>query len=586
MDFYYNRSIGNGMTTSKFRVNPTFKQKPKKSVAVELSTHSLFNCTRCYKLKKRCSREKPTCTYCLKTSAQCEYVERTKKRKKDLVEDESDDPTVTEPDAVPISSFDEHDGHKNGVDSFHNIDLPSSILSERHVARAPKRSRPHKSFGTKVVQSHVRASGAKQNLQEEYLVVKAVSDEGLPSAFIHTFFSNYEWKYPFLSMPAVMRKFNSLNFTEETFVNLDIYLIMATGCIIFDANNGTHHYRQYFSDSLTESIVDIVSFDMQSAHDPQVLHLLLLLSIYAINVSNVGLVWDILGFLNRLVIFLTDFSGAGHQRILQRSFWAIFNLDKELLIVLNKPSQFLPWKLIRVSRDFSDALVDGEPEYMASLMAQTVTIHRLQDRMLELRLGLIDLTDDTLKGLSADLERWRVEALLIIHRKYADLHLLQNFVGLINLDYYYLLIELDQRSSTESFQFTLQFLSNSFSLLLTSSDKKGAVGTSLYSLFWFQKFFNVIQFNLDSLRTILRKDKASILTLKLADFNSNTQLMVNLIKLLLNSNQAPEKYVAKLQSYVTSLGNLSVKLVGVNATTDKALLDDLADEVKKLIVRS
>lgn len=583
MDLYYNRSIGNGMITSKFRVNPNPRQKPQKPVPVELSTHSLFNCTRCYKLKKRCSREKPSCSYCHKTAAPCEYVERTKKRKRD---DETGETSPTDANPVSIAAL-VHEGgqhgHTAGGDAFHNIDLPSTVRMEPNSAPSIKRTRPSKSFGSKVVQSRLRGPGTSQNLQEEYLVVKAIADEGLPSAFMHTFFSNYEWKYPFLSMPGVMRKFNTLTFTKETFVNLDIYLIMAIGCIIFDANNGTHHYRQYFSDSLTESIVDIISFDVQSADDWQTVHLLLLLAIYAVNVSNVSLVWNVLGYLNRLVIFLTDFAHSDHPCMQQRCFWSIFNLDKELLLLLNKPSQYIPWKLIRVSRDFSNTLKEGEPEYMASLMAQSVTIHHLQDRMLQLRLGLVESADSALKEFSADLEKWRVDALLIIHRKYADLHLLQNFVGLINLDYYYLLIELDQRSSTESFQFTLQFLSNSFSLLLTSSDKKGAVGTSLYSLFWFQKFFNVIRFNLESLRTILCGGTESGLVLKLSDFNSNIQLVVNLIKLLLNSNQAPEKYMARLQAYVTSLGGLSVRLMSAGGTMEKERLVELADEVGKIM---
>lgn len=574
------------MVTSKFRINTNTRPKQKKSHPVELSTHSLFNCTRCYKLKKRCSREKPHCTYCSKTGAACEYIERTKKRKKDSLDDETDDSTPSGPNSVSIASLVHeggHSDHRNDGDSFRNIDLPSSVPLESAPAPVVKKSRVSKSFNSKLVRSNLRASAPKQNLQEEYLVVKAIADDGLPSAFMHTFFSNYEWKYPFLSMPGVMRKFNTLSFTRETFVNLDIYLIMATGCVIFDANNGTHHYREFFSDSLIESIVDIISFDVQSAEDWQTVHLLLLLAIYAVNVSNVSLVWNILGFLNRLVIFLTDFSGGDHPCMRRRCFWAIFNLDKELLLVLQKPSQFIPWKIIGVSCDFSDALVEGEPEYMASLMAQTVTIHHLQDRMLHLRLGLVEPTDSVLKEFSADLEKWRVETLLIIHRKYADLHLLQNFIGLINLDYYYLLIELDQRSSTESFQFTLQFLSNSFSLLLTSSDKKGAVGTSLYSLFWFQKFFNVISFNLDSLQALLRSGTGSGLTLKLADFNSNIQLIVNLIKLLLNSNQAPRKYVERLKACVTSLGGLSVKLMGVGASTEKKQLGELADEVEAIV---
>ncbi|KAF7582769.1 Fungal specific transcription factor domain family protein [Clavispora lusitaniae] len=585
MDLYYNRDIGNGMVTSKFRINSAARQKTKHSSGHdESASHSLFNCSRCYKLKKRCSRDKPVCSYCSKTGADCEYVERVKKRpRKEL--GEKDGEGKSGQNSISIASLvhaaQNQDSKRQGDEQFHNIDLPSTVdIQSRNTPDGNARagSRPVKSLNRKLLSSAFR-NGSKQNLHEEYLVVKAIPDENLPSAFMHTFFANYEWKYPFLNMPGMMKKCSELSFVSETFVNLDVYLVLSVGCIIYDANNDTRHFSAYFSDSLIESIVDMISYDFSSKEDLPTAHLLILLAVYAINVSNVRLAWNIVGFLNRLIIYLTDFNGSSKCTD-KRSFWTIYNLDKELSLLLGKPSQFIPTKLITVSDDFSDSLVEGEAEPLARLMKQSLVMYQLQDRMLHLRLGLAEATEAALYSFSSDLEKWRVEFSSIVHSEYADSHLLPNFIGLINLDYYFLSIELDQISSTESSQFTLQFLSNSFSLLLTTSDKKGSVGTSLYSLFWFQKLFKVISYNLEWLvRTFTKKDISSV---KLAEFNSNIQLMINLLKLLINSNSVPQHYIGKLKNYVSFLSGLSIKLMGSNGASDE-FFGKLADEVKDMI---
>lgn len=612
MDFYYRKLMGNGTVASKFRLNvannPSDVRRNQRSdpenlplaldSAIETyGTHHLSNCVRCYRLKKKCSRTYPKCSYCLKTGSQCDYVDRRSRRhKKDSAEDGKSDQIQSGLDQIQSGPDQLQSGSSVSIASlvnrdeteelFRHIELPSTSNGQnctvfargsaaslkRHsssnlVARDGANGASHFSSLNKRILSSSVDPNSRHNLRDEFLVVRPIADADFPLVLVHTFFANYEWKYPFLNMPRFMEKFREISFTNETMVNLDVYLVMAVGCIIYDANNHTRFYQDFFSDNLIESIVDIISYDIRSEEDLHSAHLLILLCIYAINVSNGNLVWNVVGFLNRLIIFLTDFTGKSNQCMRKRCFWTVFNLDKELSLMLDKPSQFMPTQIIKLTSTFEDALNDGEKEPLALLMEHAASLHRMQDRMLSLKLGLLEKLSEAIAQFSSDLDKWRVAILLVIHTEYAELPLLQNFIGLINLDFYYLLIELDQLSSTESFQFTLQFLSNSFSLLLTElSEKKGVVGTSLYSLFWFNKFFKVVDFNLSSLLKILHQELSPAeLSTRLADFNSNLQLIVNLLKFLVNSRHKPEQFMGKLNVSVTKLAGLNNKLMSFNS---------------------
>lgn len=579
-------------------------QKPD-GLPLELSTtHHDSNCVRCYKLKKKCSRTYPSCDYCRRLKTPCEYVDRRKRRlhfedsgeaKEGEVTTTSQGVTDSRPPILIASlvnhdqtgasaSADAHaptDAHAD-AEEFRNIDPdasnrastggPSGVGSSRTHSRmavtasaAMSRRKPAASVSRNIVSMSVVDRNA-DTLQSELLAVRPIADVSLPSAFVHTFFANYEWKYPFLARHEFSKKLDGLLFQNETLVGLDVYLVMAIGCIIYDTNFGTQHYADVFSDSFVELIVDMISYDIKSEEDLHKAHLLILLSIYAVNVGNVNLLWNIVGFLNRLIVFLTDFSGKTNACMRKRCFWTVFNLDKELSLVLDKPSQFVPTRIIKLSSDFADTLHTGELERSAAFMSLSVTLHMLQDCMISYRLGLAPVQKEALNQFSADMERWRVGLQLLLHTEYAELSLLQNFTGLMHLDYYYLQIELDQLSSTESSQFTLQFLSTSFSLLLSEvSDKKDSGGTSIYSLFWFLKFFKVVEYSIDSLLRLLRTcDNKRDLMMRLNDFNTNVQLEINLLKFLLNSKSKPPRFTPRLESYLVKLKTLSQKLVSFN----------------------
>ncbi|OBA24021.1 hypothetical protein METBIDRAFT_16178, partial [Metschnikowia bicuspidata var. bicuspidata NRRL YB-4993] len=540
--------------------------------------HHDLNCARCYKLKKKCLRTYPACDYCQRLNTECEYIDRRKRRLRfeEVPASPGDTPPGPGQSRAPIlvASLMNHDD--DAEQPFRNIDPLAppagraappadpgvSRTSSRMAPAALLRLKPLVSVNRNVISSCVVDRGAP-SLQGELLAVRPVADAGLPSAFVHTFFANYEWKYPFLSRHDFCRKIENLSFQTETLVGLDVYLVMAIGCIIYDASFKTLHYAAVFSESFVESVVDVISYDIKSEDDLHKAHLLILLSIHAINVGNTNLIWNIVGFLDRLIVFLSDFTGLSNACMRKRCFWTIFNLDKELSLLLDKPSQFVPTPIIRLSADFSDSLHPGELDRSAAFMAHLVMLHSLQDRMLSHRLGLVPAEQELLTQLLAEIEAWRVGVLLLIHSEYAELSLLQNFIGLVNLDYYYLLIELDQLSETESFQFTLQFLLNSFSLLLSEVlDKKEVGGTSIYSLFWFLKFFKVVDYSVASLLRMLDANKnKSDLMIRLNEFNGNVQLEINLLKFLLESNSRPAPFVEKLKLYHQRLKTLNQKLV-------------------------
>lgn len=544
MDYYYRRLMGNGTVTSKFRISSTSDEKPRlaasKVAPVENgATHHPSNCVRCYKLKKKCSRTYPKCLYCTKAGSECEYIDR--KVKKPCVE------KAAVPKSVSIALL----VHSEETEQpFENIELPPTeqLASKSAIA---------KKFNNRAISR--QPSAGPPNLLDEFLVVKPIEDELLPLAFVRAYFASYSWRYPVVDQRAFNQSFEAISFNTETLVPLDVYLVMAVGCIVFDCNHGTSHYNTIFSDKMIESIVDIITYDPET--DTQSSTLLVLLCIYAVNASNRDLAWSILGFLNRSIIYKTDFLGTS-TGFSKNVFWAVHNLDRELSLMLNKPSQFVPVSIIRQSTDFSDIESD---ENLATLMTKAVELHKLQDRVLSLKLGLQANDKDALRQLSSDLESWRVSVLLVVHSEYADLPLLTRVIGVVHLDYYYLLIEIDQLSSTESFQFTLQFLSNSFSLLLNElSSNKDVSGISLYLFFWFLKFFKVIDYNLNSLLKTLHNKEVprSDVSLRLSDFNGNLQLIVNLLKYLLNSSQSPAQYKPRMTSWVQRLTLLNIKLMG------------------------
>lgn len=650
MDFYYRKLMGNGTITSKFKLNgsntgtgtviqlnqsnvrePLQKetvsetQTQGESVdstdsanvkAVEFpETHHPYNCDRCYKLKKKCLRLYPECENCTKAGASCAYIDRSNKRRKktnqkvydDRVNFESESPTFHIVNEKSDNSS-KSKGKNDDLVVAHKLVTVSSMLSGEGASRTPEQfkgiqTRHKKSIShpgqSKIIPKEQTiaeklalkslSQQQKTNLKEEFITMKAIKRE-LALHFVLNYFHNYGNKYPFVNKEKFMENFKKINFEQEMIINLDVYLLMSVGCIMYDYNNRTSYFGEYFSEKAIESIIGILNFggNNDEEEDFANLTLLMLLTIYAINIFNVELCWGLTGIMSRIIISLDFYKPkAENENQQKRIFWSIFNLDSELNILLHKPSQLPNFKYIKLEMPTAESFTDDES---SESIIKDIHLHKLQHRILDMKLRDCNNAAQV-KQLSQDLENWRVSTSLVIHNSYSNDANFQDYISLVNLNYYYLLIELDQLSSSESFQFTLQFLSNSFTLLISepTSISKPQVLLSVNSLFWYTKIFNVIKYNITSLYELLllvcnnhlnQDNSSSDLTLKLTDFNSNLQLMLNLLKYLSQNRLRQHPLIAKVDTCIDCLGSLNLKLLHFNVFScphedRKSLLDEV-----------
>lgn len=588
------------------------------------NTHHSFNCDRCYKLKKKCLRQHPECNNCKKAGAECAYIDRSNKRRKKTnsaaYEDKIDFLDGKEhKESTTFRTVNEKSEKTRGSSEdlviSHKLVSVSSLLSnetsdnttvgkdifnkqKKHMMhpRNTKKDLKEQTAAERLAIKSLKEGSLKTNLKEEFITMKAMNNE-LASYFMLNYFHNYAMKYPFIKQDVFMDNFKKINFEQEMIINLDVYLLMSIGCIMYDYNNDTSLFDQYFNDNTILSVIDILNFGRNNDEEEDFanLSLLMLLTIYAIKVFNVELCWKLVGVIDRLIIEL-DFHKpqAKDQEQQKRIFWSAFNLDHELNLLLHRPSQIPRPEYIKLDMPLLGTFTNKEP---GEMILKQIELHKLQCRILDLQLREVN-DGQEVKQLSRDLENWRVSTSLVIHNTQASDFHYQDYVSLVNLNYYYLLIELDQLSSSESFQFTLQFLSNSFTLLISdpASTSKPQVMISVNSLFWYTKLFNVIKYNVSSLHKLLEvicntslNDNSSPgdIALKLSDFNSNLQLMLNLLKYLSQAKFKLHPCISRVNACIDCLGGLNLKLLNFNLLTctpnDKqSLLLDLESIENKL----
>lgn len=627
MDFYYRKLMGNGAITSKFKLsnggivnsgvvhlNPSNVRdrnskttegendaaKESTSSQVEFpDTHHTFNCDRCYKLKKKCLRLYPKCVNCSKADTDCEYIDRSNKRRK-KANNKTDDEKVNGEEKkkeAPIFHIINEKGERSSEGNVvaHKLVTVSSLLSaegieqasgrianapERILTQLPNTRRVREvprdlTVSEKLAMRSLNPKQIKTNLKEEFVTMKAM-DEDLPLNFILSYFHNYGTKYPFIIKEEFMAFFDEIDFKRETIINLDVYLLMSIGCLIYDNNNSTELFNEYFNENTILSVMDILNFGRNNNEEEDFgnLRLMLLMTIYAISAFNDELCWGLTGIMDRLIIELNYYKPIAHDaKLQQRVFWSVFNLDSELSLLLTKPSQLPTYDYIKLELP---RLEDFDKE-RGKLISTEIDLHKFQHKVLDLKLrGNNDAA--AIRKLSQDLESWRVTRSLAIHTAYSNDASLLSMISLVNLNYYYLSIELDQVSASESLQFTLQFLSNSFTLLVKDLNAdKPQVSLSINSLFWYTKFFNVIKYNMKSLLAIVSfihdtdsmalKKAVSEVTLKLSDFNSNLQLTVNLLRYLSLNIFNVDAIKTKIDLCIDSLNSLNLKLLRFNIFT-------------------
>lgn len=715
---YYRKLMGNGAVTSKFRlvgsnnpevtINPDKDDKLSDDKVESPHTHHPNNCNRCYRLKKKCSREKPKCANCNKTRNDCQYVLRSNKRRKrentdkkielklnangtpnDITQEneagndivhhnniqhnnlrlthDSVNRIIIEPrlsQLVSVSSLlsEEPKNNDNNVNLSNNNHTSNSINSlDNHIS--PNNDSSPKSNTTSLINNshshntndtnqndrdrvqnngniinnnhtnHTNLSGHNHHnnhnnfnrhnnhnihnghnnhnyhdsrnshntvnnhncntfsdfkmregekvnkrdrqisdkvmnqlmkstdFKDEYITMKLSQDLSL--IFVDNYFDNFELIYPFITRIEIEKQISKINFEQENIINLDIFLILSIGCLIYDYNNKSNKFKQFFKEKLN-SIIDMISYNQLN------IKILILLVIYSLLTLNQELSWNLIGVLTRLVIkydlyFDKDSDedkgnktetekekdhghkqGYAQERGKQKElnemdethenydefdnkslFYTIYNLDKEISLIMKKPSQ-LPQDIFINFNQINDANREN-----IEIINQFIILYQYYNQLLTLNL-LKSFEIEKLNELLKNLETWRSTTSKLIYKYYVKSIKLQDYINFINLHYYYLLIEIDQLSPVESFQFTLQFLSNSFSLILQEDITNKL---SINNLYWYKKLFNVIKFSLKSLNKLLESNLNKVdLSLKLTEFNSNLQLFINLLNYLYNNN--------------------------------------------------
>lgn len=565
-----------------------------KREAESSETYHPSNCNRCYRLKKKCSREYPKCTNCTKSGSDCEYVNRMTKRKR----------------KSPITyTFKESPAHPQNGEVFYMSSGPSAqnqpvhnglrqvsvssllvpevqaireVSSTTHVPRKLPPLVPRKDINT--VRNSLVASvnhrailvRSSTNLKEEFITMKAIAHLELPLTFALNYFENFSHKYPFINKREFLDNFTKIQFEKESIVNLDVYLLMSIGCLLYDSKCKTNHYQEYFKEKSIEAVVDVLDLGFNE-YDIENMRLLVLLTVYGITSMNGDLCWNLIGMLNRAIV-KWDLYNNSDDISKERLVWSIHNLDKELSLLLKKPSQFPNYEYLKCTYPLTKKLYEDEN---LEFINENIGLGMLETSLTHLR--LVSKPADSLTQLSSDFEKWRVNSSKIIHKAYAQSPYLQDYISWINLHYYYLLIELDQVSHSQSFQFTLQFLSSCFTLLISSSDnaptnpseRKANIKIALSaSLFWFNKLFNVIIYNIESLKGILESKNSTATedTLKLSEFNSNLQLILNLLKYIRGSKQTEgsstltyfQKMAKLIDGTVDKLSGLSLHVMKFN----------------------
>ncbi|CAI5757907.1 unnamed protein product [Candida verbasci] len=575
MDFCYKKSMGNGTITSKFRLSqpPTTiipNQSNLRTIISEIEeskvehsikspeietkeTHHPSNCNRCYKLKKKCSRTYPKCSHCQRTGVECEYVNRSKKRKKEI---EGQVLQISKPDL------------KQGVTS-HKLISVSSLLSDE--PEPTKRKITKKRMPTAALASSARrakqvdrnlidrinynsiTTSSTTNLNEEFITLKAINIS--PIIFALNYFENYTFKYPFLNKDKYLQKLSKVDFAKESIVNLDLYLLLSIGCLLYDSKCGTNYYSEIFKEKSVLSIIDVLNFSF-SEYNKDALKLLLLLTIFGINSMNGELVWNLIGMLNRAVIKFEIYKkGDDDDDETRRIFWSIHNLDKEYSLLSKKPSQFPNYKYITQGQ-IESPLYENEN---ISLINHNITLCKFQDSILDL---LLTNSNENLSKISGDVGKWSSTTTKEIRQKFIQQPDLQDLIPWLYFQSFYLQAELDSLSTTKSIRFSSQFIFYSFTLMILGSDKSEKPNYKISissSLFWYAQLFNVLNYSINTFIHFLETEEEDNLRVKIVDFNSYLHQLLNILKYVSGRNQ--DKINQEINNLITNLDDLSIQLM-------------------------
>ncbi|KAI3406405.2 hypothetical protein KGF56_000886 [Candida oxycetoniae] len=614
-------------------------EKAATSEVVESTTsHHPSNCNRCYRLKKKCTRTYPKCSHCERTRSVCEYVDRSKKRRK------TDDGPVTAAATTTTTTTNvatvvapvtaatttvaaTADVHAPVVTHIvtptsnttanypgeNSINWKPMSVSSLLVETSDEQMKKREMSKRKKVPTAALASSARRarevekdsivdkinfksikgpiisNLKEEFITIKRMPDANLPMVFAMNYFENFGQKYPFINKVEFMKSLDNIDFSKDSIVNLDIYLLLSIGCILHDIKCSSEDFMLYFKTKSVESVIDVLDLSF-TTFNPDDLHLLLLLCLCAVTSLNMDLTWNLVGMLNRAVLKFELFKKINdddNDIIVERIFWSIHNLDKELSLLMKKPSQFPKYSYFD-KKSIVKPLFEDEN---LSLVNSYLALGRYQDSLVD---SILKNSREKLTQISSDLGVWVGAITKDISLKFVSEPFLQDLIPFANIQSYYLQAEIDQISTTKSFQFPSQFTFYSFTLLISASDK--SVGSEkkpntklaiAASGFWYLQLFNIIRYSITCLSYFIESGTNEV-KLKVVEFQGFLQQAVNLLKYIrgnktLRCLQGYRKLDEHVNKLISTLDNLSIKLLGFDCTDSLAMLNLLKtinEEVK------
>ncbi|CAN3486591.1 hypothetical protein DICA0_F38336 [Diutina catenulata] len=694
MDYYWRKSLGHGAVTSKFRV--TSLRQPMdvhdETQLEDASTHHPSNCNRCYRLKKKCSRERQGCVACKRHGVPCVYTNRPNKRRR---REEPMSPPLSEglagvPGAAagqstgagvrtdapgaPRSSTAANGGETGAASSCASVNAganagasagaganaganagvgaqspvsaspattnpapdrrphgptnrptaqtpsiprahsttppegssrqtsleaipprpasaradpldhtdrtaefefvephpapvqvpdpaPSKLSVSSLLSDEPRRA-PHRHVCKQVKQQTVSPVSAATQVREEFTSLGPVADANLPMVWFMNYSENFGHTYPFLDLDAVAATVRQLDFRGESIVPLEVYVVLAIGSITFDARTAQDPgatFDTYFSRTTIEHMIEVVNLAVVSRDDPDaaaIMRLLLLLAIYSVVELDDARLWIYVGLLARTALQLGLYRPS--SPFWARVWWSVFNLDTQLSLLRQCPPGLVDARFVTLKLPITDKLYPSENLDMVN---KEIERHQLQaDAILPVMYP--GSTVDA-QALHQRLVAWRDITLHNISREASNV---EDAQAMVNVDFYYLAIEIARMSGTDTLAHTLAFLSNSFRLALREETDKPQVKQSL-SLFWYKKLFKVIDYFSASFSAMASQSLHRVdLSVKLTEYMSNLSVMVNLLKYLQMNHDAMEPHLASLGA---SLAALNSKLTGLNVMTNE-----------------
>ncbi|CAH6723323.1 hypothetical protein CLIB1444_14S01508 [[Candida] jaroonii] len=558
------------------------------------------SCHRCHRLKKKCSKDFPSCSYCIRTSNDCFYLNKSHIKSKNSSEDfkskSSIFPEIMKPEKESITilrnwihkDIESYDDNNNGeagniannpkteqstgccksnngfikgitnlITGNNGVDPRNENMHQNmHNANGVNEIPPHKILRTKtlsissllsdvtpgVTNERVscklisKALKLNRHFDEEFVNLKPIGEKKLALAFAANYFCNYSHIYPIFSEDQIVSKLKQMDFEKENVVNCHTYLILSIGCLIYDSIHMTKHYNKCFSESLIDSVIDITNFNPKSCNTESELNdikTMILFTVHYMNRNDDLVVSNMITILSRIILKFEFFklnSGDKFKMIKNCIFWTVINLDFEFNLITDNPVAVSLdlWKLLYYKNSKLQLLTatpsNNEDDVVYS--NRIIEFNLLQKRIIDLKVVTKVAGDNQemaeLKEISKAVEVWRVNSTGCVSKLFEDHHEDAKFYSfMVNLHFFYLLIESDQLSSTKNSEFSLQFLSIYYQLT-SQIDTNKQTGLAINNLIYIYKLMNVVKYNLINLK----------IQSLFSNFKMNIPVITNLFRIL------------------------------------------------------